>query len=117
VDGLGHAADVWGSKCHEFLLSAATVMILPMTDDLGNQMLERRFGAFIIAGAVGAFLPIVALRSSAAPTARSPKCKVLIFKENGTSLDILGHAVDVWGSKAPRLLVLARCNRDDLAHH
>jgi hypothetical protein len=31
----GHAADVWGSKSHEFLsCPAATAMILPITDDL-----------------------------------------------------------------------------------
>jgi hypothetical protein len=31
----GHAADVWASKSHEFLFcSAATAMILPITDDL-----------------------------------------------------------------------------------
>jgi hypothetical protein len=34
-DVLGHAADVWGSKSHEFLsCPAGTAMILPMTDDL-----------------------------------------------------------------------------------
>jgi hypothetical protein len=35
ADSLGHAADVWGSKSHEFLSSpAATAMILPIADDL-----------------------------------------------------------------------------------
>jgi hypothetical protein len=35
VDVLGHAADVWRSKSHEFLsCSAATAMILPIADDL-----------------------------------------------------------------------------------
>jgi hypothetical protein len=34
ADVCAHAADVWGFKSHEFVLSAATVMILPITDDL-----------------------------------------------------------------------------------
>jgi hypothetical protein len=29
----------------------------------------------------------------------TPKCKILIFKENWTPADILGQAADVWGSR------------------
>ena len=44
-DILGHAADVWGSMSHEFLYSpAATVMILPMTDDLAPRVKARKSG-------------------------------------------------------------------------
>ena len=34
----------------------------------------------------------------------TPKCKILIFKENWTSGDLLGHAADVWGSKSHEFL-------------
>jgi hypothetical protein len=33
-----------------------------------------------------------------------PKCakvQIHIFKENRTSVDVLGHAADVWGSNGP----------------
>ena len=33
-DGLGHATDVWKSRATILVLFAASVMILPMTDDL-----------------------------------------------------------------------------------
>jgi hypothetical protein len=27
------------------------------------------------------------------------RCEILIFKENWTSMDVLGHAPDVWGQE------------------
>jgi hypothetical protein len=32
------------------------------------------------------------------------KCRILIFRENRTSVDVLGHAADVWGSKSHEFL-------------
>jgi hypothetical protein len=44
----------------------------------------------------------------------APKCEIPIFKESLTSVDVLGHAADVWGSRAMSSC-LARHHRDDLA--
>jgi hypothetical protein len=29
----------------------------------------------------------------------TPKCRIVIFKENRTFVDVLGPAADVWGSR------------------
>jgi hypothetical protein len=37
----------------------------------------------------------------------TPKRRILIFKENWTSVDVLGHAADVWESSAMSFVLSA----------
>jgi hypothetical protein len=50
-DVSGHAADVWESKRHDYLsCPGATVMILPMTDDLcAAHLMRGSFGLLRLA--------------------------------------------------------------------
>jgi hypothetical protein len=81
--------------------------------------LEEEVGMFLILVQIFRFLSSAMRLTTFMTTIRvcplkSPKVRNPICKGNRTSADSLGHAADVWGSRAMSSC-LVRCHRDDLA--